>query len=58
MGFDVDIGALFNSPSEVARQAVDADVHVVGISSQAAGHNKLVCCFVRGCVMCFVYGGV
>lgn len=42
MGFDVDIGALFQSPDEVARQAVDADVHVVGISSQAAGHNVLV----------------
>ncbi|KAJ3352460.1 hypothetical protein HDU83_008010 [Entophlyctis luteolus] len=42
LGFDVDIGALFQTPAEVARQAVDADVHVVGISSQAAGHKTLV----------------
>ncbi|KAI9197349.1 methylmalonyl-CoA mutase-domain-containing protein [Polychytrium aggregatum] len=42
LGFDVDIGPLFQTPSEVARQAVDADVHVVGVSSQAAGHKTLV----------------
>ncbi|KAI8827782.1 methylmalonyl-CoA mutase-domain-containing protein [Chytriomyces cf. hyalinus JEL632] len=42
LGFDVDIGPLFQTPAEVARQAVDADVHVVGISSQAAGHKTLV----------------
>mmetsp|Transcript_6768 Transcript_6768/g.28481 ORF Transcript_6768/g.28481 Transcript_6768/m.28481 type:complete len:752 (-) Transcript_6768:72-2327(-) len=42
MGFDVDIGSLFATPAEVARQAVEADVHAVGISSQAAGHNSLV----------------
>ncbi|KAJ3291065.1 hypothetical protein HK104_006348 [Borealophlyctis nickersoniae] len=42
LGFDVDIGPLFQTPAEVARQAVDADVHVVGASSQAAGHRTLV----------------
>ncbi len=41
MGFDVDIGPLFQTPEEVARQAVENDVHVVGISSQAAGHKTL-----------------
>eukprot|EP00658_Telonema_sp_P-2_P076532 TRINITY_DN6716_c0_g1_i1.p1 TRINITY_DN6716_c0_g1~~TRINITY_DN6716_c0_g1_i1.p1 ORF type:complete len:671 (-),score=201.75 TRINITY_DN6716_c0_g1_i1:222-2234(-) len=42
MGFDVDIGALFQTPAEVAQQAIDSDVHVVGVSSQAAGHKTLV----------------
>jgi methylmalonyl-CoA mutase len=42
LGFDVDIGPLFQTPDEVARQAVDNDVHVVGISSQAAGHKTLI----------------
>ena len=42
LGFDVDIGPLFQTPSEVARQAIEADVHIVGISSQAAGHKTLV----------------
>jgi methylmalonyl-CoA mutase len=42
MGFDVDIGALFQTPEEVARQAVENDVHVVGISSLAAGHKTLL----------------
>ncbi|KAL1285471.1 Methylmalonyl-CoA mutase [Trichinella pseudospiralis] len=42
MGFDVDIGPLFQTPAEAARQAVDADVHVVGVSSLAAGHKTLV----------------
>jgi methylmalonyl-CoA mutase len=42
IGFDVDIGPLFQTPEEVARQAVENDVHVVGISSQAAGHKTLV----------------
>jgi methylmalonyl-CoA mutase len=42
LGFDVDIGPLFQSPPEVARQAVDADVHAVGISTQAAGHKTLM----------------
>jgi len=42
LGFDVDIGPLFQTPEEAARQAVENDVHVVGISSQAAGHKTLV----------------
>lgn len=42
IGFDVDVGPLFATPAEVARQAVDADVHIVGVSSQAAGHKTLV----------------
>ncbi|KAG9068914.1 hypothetical protein KI688_011210 [Linnemannia hyalina] len=42
LGFDVDVGPLFQTPAEVARQAIDADVHVVGVSSQAAGHKTLV----------------
>ncbi|NQW30409.1 MAG: methylmalonyl-CoA mutase [Ignavibacteria bacterium] len=42
LGFDVDIGPLFATPEEVARQAADNDVHVVGVSSQAAGHLTLV----------------
>jgi methylmalonyl-CoA mutase len=42
LGFDVDVGPLFSTPEEVARQAVDADVHVVGVSTQAAGHKTLV----------------
>ncbi len=42
MGFDVDVGPLFSTPDEVAAQAVDADVHVVGVSSLAGGHLTLV----------------
>lgn len=42
LGFDVDIGALFTTPNEVAQQAVDADVHAIGISTLAAGHRVLV----------------
>ncbi len=42
LGFDVDIGPLFQTPEETARQAVDNDVHVVGVSSLAAGHLTLV----------------
>ena len=42
IGFDVDVGPLFQSSSEAARQAIDNDVHVVGVSSQAAGHKTLV----------------
>ncbi len=42
LGFDVDVGPLFSTPDEVARQAIDADVHVVGVSSLAAGHLTLV----------------
>lgn len=42
LGFDVDIGPLFQTPDEVAQQAIDSDVHVVGVSSLAAGHKTLV----------------
>ncbi len=42
MGFDVDVGPLFSTPEEVAQQAVDADVHLVGVSSLAAGHLTLL----------------
>ncbi len=42
LGFDVDVGPLFQTPEEAARQAVENDVHVIGVSSQAAGHTTLV----------------
>jgi methylmalonyl-CoA mutase len=42
LGFDVDVGPLFQTPAEVAQDAVDNDVHIVGVSSQAAGHKTLV----------------
>ena len=42
LGFDVDIGPLFQTPAESARQAVENDVHVIGVSSLAAGHLTLV----------------
>jgi methylmalonyl-CoA mutase len=42
LGFDVDVGPLFATPEETARQAVENDVHVVGVSSLAAGHLTLV----------------
>ncbi|GFQ85687.1 methylmalonyl-CoA mutase, mitochondrial [Trichonephila clavata] len=42
LGFDIDIGPLFRTPDEVAQQAVDADVHAVGVSSLAAAHKTLV----------------
>lgn len=42
LGFDVDVGPLFQTPEETARQAVEADVHVVGVSSLAGGHLTLV----------------
>ena len=42
VGFDVDIGPLFQTPEEAAKQAVENDVHIVGVSSQAAGHRTLV----------------
>ena len=42
LGFDVDVGPLFQTPAEAAKDAVDNDVHVVGVSSQAAGHKTLV----------------
>jgi methylmalonyl-CoA mutase len=42
LGFDVDVGPMFSTPQEVARQAVENDVHIVGVSSLAAGHLALV----------------
>ncbi|TWH18637.1 methylmalonyl-CoA mutase [Prauserella rugosa] len=42
LGFDVDVGPLFQTPAEVARQAAESDVHIVGVSSLAAGHLTLV----------------
>ena len=42
MGFDVDIGPLFQTPEEVAKQAIENDVHIIGVSTQAAGHKTLV----------------
>ena len=47
-GFEVEIGALFQTPAEVVRQAVDNDVHLVGISTQAGGHKTLVPQVVEG----------
>ena len=47
IGFDVDIGPLFQTPEEAARQAVENDVHIVGVSSQAAGHKTLVPALVQ-----------
>jgi len=48
LGFDVDIGPLFQTPEEAARQAVENDVHVIGVSSQAAGHLTLVPALIKG----------
>lgn len=42
IGFDIDLSPMFSTPEEVAKQAVENDVHVVGVSSQAAGHKTLV----------------
>ena len=42
LGFDVDVGPLFQTPVEAARQAVENDVHILGVSSLAAGHKTLV----------------
>ncbi len=47
MGFDVDIGALFQTPVEAVNQAIENDVHIIGISSQAAGHRTLVPAVMR-----------
>ena len=48
LGFDVDVGPLFQTPEEVARQAIENDVHVVGVSTQAGGHKTLVPAADRG----------
>ena len=63
LGFDVDIGPLFQTPEEVAMQAIDSDVHVIGISSQAAGHKTLLPALKselekRGADIVIVAGGV
>jgi methylmalonyl-CoA mutase len=42
LGFDVEVGPLFQTPAEAARDAIESDVHVVGVSSQAAGHKTLI----------------
>ena len=42
IGFDVDVGQLFQTPEEAAREAIENDVHIIGVSSQAAGHKTLV----------------
>jgi methylmalonyl-CoA mutase len=42
LGFDVDVGPLFQTPEEAAKQAAENDVHILGISSLAAGHKTLV----------------
>ena len=64
MGFDVDIGPMFQTPAEAARQAVENDVHIVGFSSLAGGHKILLPALVeeleklgRGDIMCII-GGV
>jgi len=54
LGYDVDVGPLFATPEEVAQQAIDSDVHVIGISSQAAGHKTLV----PGLVKCLKEQGI
>jgi methylmalonyl-CoA mutase len=47
IGFDVDVGPLFQTPEEAAREALENDVHVIGISSQAAGHKTLVPALIK-----------
>ena len=42
LGFDVDVGPLFQTPAETAREAIENDVHIIGVSSQAAGHKTLI----------------
>jgi methylmalonyl-CoA mutase len=64
LGFDVDVGPLFSTPEEAAQQAIDSDVHVIGASSQAAGHKTLIpalieCLRKKGANhVCVVAGGV
>jgi methylmalonyl-CoA mutase len=47
LGFDVDVGTLFQTPEEIARQAIENDVHLIGVSSQSGGHATLVPELVR-----------
>jgi len=58
IGFDVDIGPLFQTPEEAARQAIENDVHIVGVSSQAAGHKTLVPALIAAGDMLVVVVGV
>ncbi len=53
MGYDVDVGPLFSTAEEVARQAIDADVHVVGVSSLAAGHRALLPELIKVLILLF-----
>ena len=48
IGFDVDVGPLFQTPEEAAREAIENDVHVIGVSSQAGGHNTLIPALLEG----------
>ena len=50
LGFDVDLGPLFQVPDEVAKQAIENDVHIVGISSLAAGHKQLVPALIKALI--------
>ena len=47
IGFDVDVGPLFQTPEEAAREAIENDVHIIGISSQAAGHKTLLPALIK-----------
>jgi methylmalonyl-CoA mutase len=47
VGFDIDLSPLFSTPDEVAKQAIENDVHIVGVSSQAAGHKTLVPALIK-----------
>jgi methylmalonyl-CoA mutase len=47
LGFDIDVGPLFQTPEEAARQAIENDVHAIGVSSLAAGHKTLVPALVK-----------
>ncbi len=64
LGFDVDVGPLFQTPEEAAQQAVDNDVHVIGVSSQAAGHKTLVPQLIEALAkvnasdICVIVGGI
>jgi methylmalonyl-CoA mutase len=64
LGFDVDMGSLFSTPDEVVKQAIENDVHVVGISSLAGGHKALIPALIEGLTkqgvddMIIVAGGV
>ena len=48
LGFDVDMGSLFSTPDEVVKQAIENDVHIVGISSLAGGHKALIPSLIKG----------